>query len=231
MNTAERVGAFFDIDGTLLPWPSLEWRFVAHLAWRGFLGPVSLARQLGKCIEDLVHGCRLKRTSREYLTGLPARVVSDWVAERSSSFCVFDEGLQRLMWHAQQGHRMVLVSGTLAPLAHVFATQLPVQQLETYTTNLHGEHARAMSKAHIVRAIASKQQIDLTHSFAYGNSVADAVMLASVGYPRAINPSLGLRRIAASRRWTIEYWRWRTASHHRSFVGQSDDSRIAERSS
>jgi len=231
MNTAERVGAFFDIDGTLLPWPSLEWRFVAYLASRGILGPTSIALQLGIIIENLVRGFPIERTSRTYLRGLPARVASDWVADRPSPLPVFGEGLQRLMWHAQQGHRIVLVSGTLAQLAHVFAAQLPVHQLETHTTNLDGEHARAISKARIVRAIAGKQQIDLARSFAYGNTVADAEMLALVSYPHAINPSLGLRRIAASRRWAIEYWRSRAASHEKNFAGQADDTRIAERSS
>jgi hypothetical protein len=34
MNSPQNVGAFFDLDGTLLPPPSLEWRFIGYLLER-----------------------------------------------------------------------------------------------------------------------------------------------------------------------------------------------------
>ena len=34
MNATQKIGAFFDLDGTLLAPPSLEWRFIGYLMER-----------------------------------------------------------------------------------------------------------------------------------------------------------------------------------------------------
>jgi len=54
--------------------------------------------------------------------------------------------------------------------------------------------------------MSAKYGLDLKHSYAYGDSAADAAMLAAVGNPFAVNPSFGLRRIAARRDWPIVSW-------------------------
>ena len=47
MNSPERIGAFFDLDGTLLQSPSLEWRFITWLAARDKIGSGEIGRWLG----------------------------------------------------------------------------------------------------------------------------------------------------------------------------------------
>jgi len=237
MSAEPRIGAFFDIDGTLLAWPSLEWRFVAYLASRHILGPAAAAHgigvALGMLLGNLAGGVPLESGNRLYLSGLSTSLVDDWLPDLSRPLPVFDDGLRRLEWHASQGHRIALISGTLAPLARAFARQIGLAA-EIYATELdlasigggkeHGiavdfwtghlasEWPNAQTKAHIVGRLAAKHHLDLAHSFAYGNSATDAAMLESVGNPRAVNPSFRLRRIAASHHWMIEYWKLRAAS-------------------
>jgi hypothetical protein len=44
MNAARKIGAFFDLDGTLLAAPSLEWRFIGYLLERDEITTVNVAR-------------------------------------------------------------------------------------------------------------------------------------------------------------------------------------------
>jgi len=234
VTTPSQIGAFFDLDGTLLSWPSLEWRFIAYLASRDILGPATLARSLSTVVANAANGLPLAHDCRMYLAGLSTSLVDDWLADQPKALPVFDDGLRRLEWHASQGHRIAIVSGTLAPLARAFAWQLQVP-VEIYATELEtvsrvskegsgfaahiwigelaSEWPNGLTKARIVRSLAANRGLDLSRSFAYGNSAADAAMLSVTGYPRAVNPSLCLRRIAARRRWIVEYWRARTDAH------------------
>jgi phosphoserine phosphatase len=230
MTADSQIGAFFDLDDTLMPWPSLEWRFVMYLASRDILGPRSAVRQLAAIIENAIGGYPLARNSRAYLDGVLPSVVDDWLADRPESFPIFEDGLRRLEWHACQGHHIAIISGTLAPLAQAFARQLgmPLEVHATELTTARGvsnrsarleavrwtgqqasEWPNGITKARIVQQIAAARQLELARSFAYGNSAADAEMLAATGLPRAVNPSPRLRRIAGQRRWIVESWRSR----------------------
>ncbi|MGA6961913.1 MAG: hypothetical protein WBY38_21055, partial [Candidatus Acidiferrales bacterium] len=43
----QNIAAFFDLDGTLLPPPSLEWRFIGYLLERDEIASAHVARWLG----------------------------------------------------------------------------------------------------------------------------------------------------------------------------------------
>jgi phosphoserine phosphatase len=100
------------------------------------------------------------------------------------------------------------VSGTLGPLARAVARCLS-EQLEVLATELEssgsvwtgrlaGEHLSGEAKARAVRALAVRHGLELSESYAYGNCLADLPMLESVGRPVAVNPRVGLERIACS---------------------------------
>ncbi|MGC2333641.1 MAG: hypothetical protein WA581_19475, partial [Candidatus Acidiferrales bacterium] len=48
------------------------------------------------------------------------------------------------------------------------------------------------------RRLAARHDLDLCESYAYGNCLADLPMLDAVGHPVAVNPEVGLERIACS---------------------------------
>jgi phosphoserine phosphatase len=121
-----------------------------------------------------------------------------------------------MRWHLESGHRVVLVTGTLAPLARAIACHLPcgvevrATELEMkddqFTGRLSGTHLSFEEKVRVTRREAARSDLDLSTSFAYGNEMSDAGMLDSVGHPAAVNASWRLDRKARGRGWTVLRW-------------------------
>lgn len=219
MSAPEKIGAFFDLDGTLLPAPSLEWRFLAWLLAREEMGGAEIVRWLARCARTLPLDPRAATSgNKAYLAGLRESLAADWedsLAPGSPPF--FAAGLERMAWHMAQGHRVFLVSGTLEPLARAVARRLPgpvevaATALEArdgcWTGRIAGEHMSGEAKGRAVRSLAARFGLALWESYAYGNSVSDLPMLDSVGRRVAVNPRAGLRRIVRRELWESCAWR------------------------
>jgi HAD superfamily hydrolase (TIGR01490 family) len=215
---SKRIAAFFDIDGTLLAGPSLEWRFVSWLFANELVSSWHIGSWAATAVAGLLCGdLRAFNTNKSYLTGLPESLVQNWESSLSATALAgFPEAARRICWHAEEGHRVFLVSGTLAPLARVFAGRMGGEvgvcatRLEVvdglYSGSIEGNHMSGPEKARFVRKIAQRLDLSLADSFAYGNHADDLAMLDSVGHPVAINPNARLKRLAARRRWNVEEW-------------------------
>jgi HAD superfamily hydrolase (TIGR01490 family) len=215
---AQKIGAFFDIDGTLLSSPSLEWRFISWLESYGALGFCHIARWTSGVASSLLTGeLSALRRNKTYLAGLPTQLVRHWESSLSEdALAAFSQGAERVVWHLRQNHRVFLISGTLAPLAEIFARHLG-NGIHAYATNLEmadgcwtgsiaDNHMSGPEKANTLERIAASNRVSLAESFAYGNEISDLPMLERVGNPVTVNPSPGLRRVAARRRWRIARW-------------------------
>ena len=214
----EKIGAFFDLDGTLLAPPSLEWRFIAYLLARDEMGGAEIAHWLARCAKTLLRD-PLAATSgnKAYLAGLRESLAADWESLLApGSLPFFPAGVERIAWHFAQGHRVFLVTGTLEPLARVAALHLPTPAeicataLESrdgrWTGQIVGPHLRGEAKGRAIRAAAARFGLLLWESYAYGNSAADLPMLDAVGRRFAVNPREALRRIARRENWHICTW-------------------------
>jgi len=218
--------AFFDIDGTLLPPPSLERRFLRYLAWRVELRVSAWSPWLSTFVG------RVWRDPLDATCGNKAH----YAGIRTSALGVFlslfhrhplaflPAALARIDWHAGQGHRIFLVSGTLRPLAEAVAAIL-ASRLQLYATSVGvvatrlesgngrftgrtiGNPVCGPAKAQILTELAREHGLDLSASYAYGNSHADRWMLGAVGHPAAVNPSWCLRLPAQRRGWPVLQWR------------------------
>lgn len=102
------------------------------------------------------------------------------------------ETLARVAWHADQGHRLVLVSASLAMYARPAAQALGFHdviavELETaddrYTGAMAGPNVRGDEKAVRLRALLGRDGGEL---WAYGNSAGDAAMLAMADRPHRV---------------------------------------------
>lgn len=138
------------------------------------------------------------------------------------------EAIERVVWHAERGHLIVIVSGTLEMLAtrgareleaelgergltctiRVCATRLE-QKGERWTGRIVGKAMFGEMKALAIRRVAATEDLDLRRCFAYGDSSSDLWMLESVGKPAAVNPSNDLGRIARRNDWPVLRWRER----------------------
>jgi len=220
--------AFFDIDGTLLAKPSLERRFFWRLACAGNVSPANCVRWAAAALRNAPQGWRASvQGNKQYLRGARADIFSEQPALTPASWLpeLRMRGLQQAWHHAVHGDAIVLVSGTLAPLAQivkfalerellgrgvgtrvaVLATRLEVGNAR-WTGRVRGEPMFGEAKAQAMRRFARQHNISLAQSSAYGDSSLDRWMLAAAGHPHAVNPDAGLRRIALQQGWKILDW-------------------------
>jgi HAD superfamily hydrolase (TIGR01490 family) len=240
--------AFFDIDGTLLAKPSLERRLVWELQRRGkiparnyFAWPAETVRL---CLRSPRHLLAVVQTNKSYLRGVRAEIPFASDTDRGSEARngwlpeFFPAAIQRVWWHALRGDAIVLVSGTLAPLAQIvqfalerellwrgveckifsIATQLEIAD-GRWTGDVVGAAILGEEKAFAMKKFAHAQDISLARCSAYGDSSLDRWMLGAVCHAFAVNPTRRLQRIARSSDWPILHWAHsvvRTASEQRS---------------
>jgi HAD superfamily hydrolase (TIGR01490 family) len=227
VNAAGGIGAFFDLDGTLLSKPSLEWRFVAYLVARREVTVIRAIRWLGHWAKSFPRNRDIAAAAnKHYLAAVPESLASDWLnSVAPDSIGPLPHGNRQISWHLAQQHHVFVVSGTLAPFARAFAHTLS-PKIEVHATELvisdgrwtgelAGDHISGQAKRAVVLELAAKYALDLAASYAYGNEMADLPMLECVGHPCAVNPPAKLRRIAANRNWPIRDWDALPQSHDR----------------
>jgi HAD superfamily hydrolase (TIGR01490 family) len=218
-----RVAAFFDVDGTLVAGRSIELRLFAALRQQGLIPARNYGLWLAHTLRLAPRGVvRQVLSNKIYLRGV--RV--DCRRRFAPAPRFFPKALARVAWHVAQRHSIVLVSGTLAPLAHGVAAALAVRlaarglpapigvcatRLEEaegrWTGRVVGEAMFGEAKAHAIRRIASAEGFDLKGCYAYGDNALDRWMLNAVGHPVAVNPSRDLARVARLHDWPVLTWK------------------------
>jgi HAD superfamily hydrolase (TIGR01490 family) len=232
------AGAFFDLDSTMLPAPSLEWRFVGYLLERNQLKSAHAGAWVAQFAREILRSPHdAMDANKRYLAGLRESLARDWslaaseAAKLSGEAAFFPDALARVAWHQARGHRVCVVSGTLAVLARELVHELPgridlvATELETatgyvaargdcepvWTGEISGAHMTGLAKARAVWRYAEQHGVDLGASYAYGDREADLPMLDAVGHPVAVNASKRLARIARENGWETVRWREATA--------------------
>lgn len=229
-NTIEhgRIAAVFDIDGTLLPAPSLELRLLARLAMRGEVrvGAVvlwlrSLTAQILSVARDGKEFASPEKCLDEnklYLAGVRVGVAEKCSARQFEELEFFSDALAMMDWHHRRGHAIVLISGTLGLVARALSSLLTqsdeilirATELERdgdeWTGRVAGEAICGPAKEQALLELASEHNFDLSRSYAYANSMRDRWLLSAVGHPIAVNPSPILARHARRLGWQIANW-------------------------
>ena len=217
--------AFFDVDGTLTERPSLERRYFSALRhewkisarnWIAWLAEAARLAPNGGLTSVLLGNKAYLRLIRS--TGLRANRVGE-----DAPF--FPAAVECVMRHAENGERIVLVTGTLEFLAkqiaqrlrgelmkrdaiaeiHVCATRLEEKD-GRWTGRVLGQPMFGEAKAIAVWWYAQNWKLNLAECSAYGDGALDEWMLASVGNPVAVNPDSQLRATARRQRWKIVNW-------------------------
>jgi len=227
-NRRRRIAAVFDIDGTLLPPPSMELRLIAHLA----LHVEIRIGAVGKWLRSLVaHIFRMSRgianksarplmldENKTYLQGVRISAVEEWIARECAELEFFSEALEIVDWHRRRGHAIVLISGTLAPLARAVAALLTpdseifvrATELECdsgrWTGRIEGDAICGQTKETALARLAAERHFDLSWSYAYADSLKDRWLLGAVGHPIAVNAGPRLAQHARRCGWRLANW-------------------------
>jgi HAD superfamily phosphoserine phosphatase-like hydrolase len=219
-----RVAAFFDLDGTMMALPSLERRFFRMLQYRSEIPVKNYFLWLRDAVRLVPRGIgTLLKANKMYLRGIAADRWASGGLKPARAF--FEDGLERMAWHARKGHTVVLMSGTLEPIAQdaaramesrfaargiflairVCATRL--EELDGHWTGrILGEAMFGEAKARAAKKMALEMKLDLASCYAYGDRADDRWLLAAVGRPFAVNPSKGLVRLARMLGWSLLDW-------------------------
>lgn len=216
------VTAYFDLDGTLLDSSSEKtltgllskrrpWRIpLGAMMWSlGFIGNLLRGRSIYDAARNRGH---LAMSNWETL-----RRYSEELVETKLSKKVSLEALERLDWHKQQDHRLVLVTATVMPMAQAMADYLGMDAVygcgpKNMTGILSGSERgwsvpRRKGKVPIVQADAKSVDHNLSDCWGYGNTHADSFFMEITGNPVAINAEGRLKTIAKERDWAQFEWR------------------------
>ena len=212
------VGAFFDMDNTVLRDSSgrLYLRYLrsnGYLSWPRWL---AISWQVGLYVIGFTDFPHLMARLMTQVAGADEkktwRISEAWFREMLRGF-IAEAARERIDWHRQQGHRVVIVSAStpyaVAPVARdlglgddYLATQLEVIS-GRFTGRLIEPACYGAGKVILTQEYAAQHKLDLAGSYFYTDSHHDLPLLESVGHPIAVNPSRKLKAIATERRWPV----------------------------
>ena len=215
------VAAYFDLDGTLLN-ASSEKTLTAYLArrrpWRIPWGAIVWTTGF---LTNLLRGRALYDAARNrgHLSLASWNTLEDYsnhLAEHTLKQHISSSAWERLEWHRSQGHRLVLVTATVAPMAEAMAAVLGMDAVYGCGPNersgvLSGSERgwsvpRRKGKVPVVQSDAKENGHDLSQCYGYGNTLADSWFMALCGHPIAINPERPLLRHATEHGWEYHDW-------------------------
>ena len=215
-----RIGAFFDMDKTLIAENSgavyMKMRYE-----RGEIDHWELAKGIGVYLQYKVGILDIASWSREMardFTGVPEKQVEEearQIFEERILDTLYPEAAQIVAGHLAQGHEVVIVSGAtryvVEPLAeHLGVKHILYTRLEVHDGVLTGRVIDPVcfeeGKIYWLQQFIEEQKIDLALSYFYTDSVTDLPLLDLVGHPVVTNPDPMLYRTAVRRRWPVRFF-------------------------
>lgn len=203
----KKCAAFFDIDGTISREGLISEMFKkmikyemidsskwsrdvepAFIQWNKRLGDYDLYLQ--KMVDIYTETVR---NTNSYHINYVARKVVEQKGER-----VYTYSRDRIKWHKEQGHTVIAISGSPIELVTAMSELYGMDDFRgtVYKIGSNGIYSGeivpmwdAKSKEMAVIEMAEKHGIDLSSSYAYGDTAGDFTMLKMVGHPYAINPT------------------------------------------
>ena len=214
-----RQAALFDLDKTLLDTSSAQ-LYARYVHRIGQMSSVELARVMWWGV--------LSRLGMLNMENLIPRLLSDaagddeqemralcdrWFVEDVVSHLT-ECGKQRVVQHQAQGHVVAIVSASTQYVVRPMAAYLGIDgqyvctHLESKDGRLTGQVEAPVcygaGKVVWAERFAAEQDVDLSTSYFYTDSISDLPLLKRVGHPVAVNPDPRLRRLARKHGWPIE---------------------------
>ena len=212
------VGAFFDLDGTLVAGYTAAAQTRDRLRRRDlrvveFLTIVQLAVQfrLGRrAFETLIEG------SVRTIKGRLARDVDEMgerIFRQSVADLIYPEMRELVRAHQRRGHTVALSSSALTnqvtPVArylgieYIMCNRLVADEQGILTGEIEQPVVWGPTKASGVQQFAVDHQVDLRSSYFYADGDEDLSLMCLVGHPRPTNPGPMLTKVAVRRGWPI----------------------------
>ena len=210
------VGAFFDLDGTLVAGYTAATFYGDRLKHRE-VSPAEFLRTVVTAVDGELGGdptaiahvafTGMRGMSEEAFADLGERLFGSRIAGT-----IRREARALVAAHQRAGHTVAIASAAtryqIAPVArdlgieHLICTELVVQDGQ-FTGETAGPMLWGRHKASGVRDFATDHGLVLAQSYAYGNGYEDVAFLSTVGQPTALNPHRDLRLAATRLGWPV----------------------------
>ncbi|MBK8468853.1 MAG: HAD-IB family hydrolase [Actinomycetales bacterium] len=216
----DRVAAFFDLDGTLIP-GSVNIPLAKAAFKAGFVSKRELALDLIRNVSFMLRGVSDTGSAKvrdRILRGVQGQRADDVVGLADGFLdelvMTITPAMREILdEHRAAGHDLVLISASPTEVVQRFAIAAGMDY-GTGTTagrdadgrfdgTLVGPFCYKEGKAEVMRGLAAEHGYDLARCFAYSDSVSDEPMLAIVGNPVAVNPDHELRLMALAGGWRV----------------------------
>ena len=212
-----RIGAFFDVDKTILA-DNSGTLYLRALWDRGEVDWQTLAVNLGSYLRYKLNLLNLERWTESTMLHFKGQSERELEREAAVWFedyvrpTIYPEARTLIEKHREQGHVVALVSGAnkfvLRPLAdhlgveHIMCTQLEVEE-GAFTGRVLQPVCFGEGKIYWLQQLLEREGLDLAKSWFYTDSISDQPLLDLVGHPVIVNPDPLLYREARRRRWPV----------------------------
>jgi HAD superfamily hydrolase (TIGR01490 family) len=215
-----RVGAFFDLDRTLVACNTGR-LFLRDLRLRGEISLVRVVRALGWLLKYHFSLIDIESMAQKILEGVRGHTERDFeehcrrLVEGHVLPRLLPDGLRKIEEHRAEGHLIAILSTSPSYIARPVAERLRMDdvlstQLEVeggrFTGRVVGPACFGRGKVHWAELLGNKRSLDLDKSWFYTDSYTDLPMLERVGHRVIVNPDPRLRRTARQRGWSVENW-------------------------
>lgn len=203
----KKIAAFFDIDGTIYREglitevfkKIIKYELVDEEKWYKEVRPAYLLwdkRQgdydtyLSKMVDIYVEA--IKGISKEQIEHVAKKVIE----QKGDRVYTFSR--ERIKWHQDQGHIVIAISGSPYELVKEMSQKYNMDDFKgtIYKSDENNNYTGdvipmwdSQSKEKALLEMKEKYDIDLSASYAYGDTAGDYTMFKLVGIPYAINPT------------------------------------------
>ncbi|CUN57931.1 HAD-IB family hydrolase [Clostridium sp. NSJ-49] len=203
----KKIAAFFDIDGTIYREglitevfkKIIKYELVDEEKWYKEVRPAYLLwdkRQgdydtyLLKMVDIYVEA--IKGISKEQIEHVAKKVIE----QKGDRVYTFSR--ERIKWHQEQGHIVIAISGSPYELVKEMSQKYNMDDFKgtIYISDKNNNYTGDVipmwdseSKEKALLEMKEKYNIDLSASYAYGDTAGDYTMFKLVGTPYAINPT------------------------------------------
>lgn len=215
-----RIGAFFDLDKTLIAENSGS-LWMKHRYRQGEIGNLEIAKGVATYLQYKLGVLDIQSWTTSLMQEFRGQREADLEKEAAQWFdtlvmpALYPEAERLVREHQDAGHVVAIVSGAtkfvVRPLAerlgieHMLFTRLEVEN-GMFTGRVVEPICFEEGKIYWVQQLIEDEGIDLAKSWFYTDSITDRPLMDLVGHPVATNPDPMLYREATRRNWPVRFF-------------------------
>lgn len=217
---APRVGAFFDMDKTLIAENSAS-LYMKYRYRRGEISSTELLRGIGAYLQYKLGVLDIRNWTQAMMLQFRDMSEADlekqtreWFEEEVAE-TIYPEAEALVREHAEAGHFVAIVSGATKFVVRPLASRLNIQHMLYTRLEVEGGlfTGRVVEpicfeegKIYWVQQFIEEHGVELAKSWFYTDSITDTPLMDLVGHPVAVNPDPLLYREAVRRSWPVRFF-------------------------